>query len=488
MPKDSKQISLIQAFIPIAALVLILFYNVFFVYGDDALSGSNQFVLLIGSAIAASIGFINKVPFEKMILEISENLKSSTNALLILLMVGALSGTWLVSGVIPTMVFYGLKILDPSFFLLASLLICAIISLATGSSWGTSATVGIALIGIGESLGISSGMTAGAVLSGAYFGDKMSPMSDTTNLAPAMAGSDLFSHIRYMTITTIPTFVLTLIIFTIIGFNLNVDGNPNLTDKLDAIENAFNVTPLLMFVPGVVIFLIYRKTPALVALFIGVIVAGVASIFFQPNIIVEISNSNILNFNSAYKGVMQSITVDTSIETASSELNDLLSSGGMKGMLGTVWLIICAMVFGGVMESIGALTIISKSILKLAKSTFGLFTSTVASCLALNITASDQYLAIVIPGKMFKKAYENKGLAPENLSRTLEDSGTVTSVLIPWNTCGAYQSSVLGVSVADYFIYAFFNWISPFMTLFIAALGYKIKLNSHQKDLLRNNK
>ena len=424
------------------------------------MSGSNQFVLLIGSAIAASIGFINKVPFEKMILEISENLKSSTNALLILLMVGALSGTWLVSGVIPTMVFYGLKILDPSFFLLASLLICAIISLATGSSWGTSATVGIALIGIGESLGISSGMTAGAVLSGAYFGDKMSPMSDTTNLAPAMAGSDLFSHIRYMTITTIPTFILTLIIFTIIGFNLNVDGNPNLTDKLDAIENAFNVTPLLMFVPGVVIFLIYRKTPALVALFIGVIVAGVASIFFQPNIIVEISNSNILNFNSAYKGVMQSITVDTSIETASSELNDLLSSGGMKGMLGTVWLIICAMVFGGVM----------------------------ASCLALNITASDQYLAIVIPGKMFKKAYENKGLAPENLSRTLEDSGTVTSVLIPWNTCGAYQSSVLGVSVADYFIYAFFNWISPFMTLFIAALGYKIKLNSHQKDLSRNNK
>ena len=228
-------------------------------------------------------------------------------------------------------------------------------------------------------------MTAGAVLSGAYFGDKMSPMSDTTNLAPAMAGSDLFSHIRYMTITTIPTFILTLIIFTIIGFNLNVDGNQNLTDKLDAIENVFNVTPLLMFVPGVVIFLIYRKIPALVALFIGVIVAGVASIFFQPNIILEISNSNILNFNSAYKGVMQSITVDTSIETASSELNDLLSSGGMKGMLGTVWLIICAMVFGGVMESIGALTIISKSILKLAKSTFGLFTSTVASCLALNI-------------------------------------------------------------------------------------------------------
>ena len=244
MPKDSKQISLIQAFIPIAALVLILFYNVFFVYGDDALSGSNQFVLLIGSAIAASIGFVNKVPFEKMMQEISKNLKSSTNALLILLMVGALSGTWLVSGVIPTMVFYGLKILDPSFFLLASLLICAIISLATGSSWGTSATVGIALIGIGESLGISPGMTAGAVLSGAYFGDKMSPMSDTTNLAPAMAGSDLFSHIRYMMITTIPTFILTLIIFTIVGYNLDVDGNPNLTDKLNAIENVFNVSPI----------------------------------------------------------------------------------------------------------------------------------------------------------------------------------------------------------------------------------------------------
>ena len=373
------------------------------------------------------------------------------------------------------MIYYGLQILNPTFFLVASVIICSIISIATGSSWTTSATVGIALIGIGNTLGIPAGMTAGAVLSGAYFGDKMSPLSDTTNLAPAMAGADLFDHIKYMAYTTVPTIIITLIIFLIIGLNIDTNGSPDITDKLEAINGAFNISPWLFCIPLLVIVLIIRKTPPLVALLLGTIFGAIAAIIAQPQIVMTIAQADTLNFESAYKGVMKAITVNTAVETSSSELNDLFTAGGMNGMLGTIWLIICAMVFGGVMEAIGALSIISKSLLSIATTTFGLFASTVTSCLALNVTASDQYLALVVPGKMFKKAYEEKGLAPENLSRTLEDSGTVTSVLVPWNTCGAYQSGVLGVSVADYFVFAFFNWISPFMTLLFAAFSIKIK-------------
>ena len=472
---EFKELSIYGALVPVFALILMLFYNVFFVFGDDALNGSNQFILILGAAVAAIVGFLNKTSYHKMLEEVSENLKSTSGALLILLMVGALSGTWLVSGIIPTMIYYGLQLLNPTFFLVASVFICAIISIATGSSWTTSATVGIALIGIGDTLGISLGMTAGAVLSGAYFGDKMSPLSDTTNLAPAMAGAELFDHIKYMAITTVPTFVITLFLFLIIGFNIEVNGTPDISNKLEAIDQAFNISPWLLLVPMMVVILIVKKTPPLVALLTGTLLAALASILAQPQILMSIAESEIFNFETAYKGVMQSITVDTAVETSSTELNDLFSSGGMKGMMGTIWLIICAMVFGGVMDAIGALSKISKALLTLASSTFGLFASTVASCLALNVTASDQYLALVVPGKMFKKAYEDKGLAPENLSRTLEDSGTVTSVLVPWNTCGAYQSSVLGVHVADYFIYAFFNWISPFMTLLVAGFSLKIK-------------
>jgi NhaC family Na+:H+ antiporter len=472
---EFKELSIFTALLPVFSLILMLFYNVFFVFGDDALSGSNQFILILGAAVAAIVGFINKTSYQKMLEEVSQNLKSTSGALLILLMVGALSGTWLVSGIIPTMIYYGLQLLNPTFFLVASVLICAIISIATGSSWTTSATVGIALIGIGDTLGISLGMTAGAVLSGAYFGDKMSPLSDTTNLAPAMAGAELFDHIKYMAITTVPTFVITLFLFLIIGFNIEINGTPDISNKLEAIDQAFNISPWLLLVPIIVVVLIVKKTPPLVALLTGTLLAALASILAQPQILMSIAESETFNFETAYKGVMQSITVETAVETSSIELNDLFSAGGMKGMMDTIWLIICAMVFGGVMDAIGALSKISKVLLALASSTFGLFASTVASCLALNVTASDQYLALVVPGKMFKKSYQDKGLAPENLSRTLEDSGTVTSVLVPWNTCGAYQSSVLGVHVADYFIYAFFNWISPFMTLLVAGLSLKIK-------------
>jgi|TARA_B100000768_G_scaffold2393_1_gene3089 NhaC family Na+:H+ antiporter len=473
--KETEELTIWEALIPVIALVAMLFFNVFYVFGDDALSGSNQFILLLGAAIAAIVGYFKKVKYKYMLEMVAENVKSTTGALLILLLVGALAGTWLVSGIIPSMIYYGLQILNPTFFLVASVIICSVISIATGSSWTTSATVGIALIGIGNTLGISEGMTAGAVLSGAYFGDKMSPLSDTTNLAPAMAGSELFDHIKYMAYTTVPTIIITLIIFLIIGLNIETNGSPDITDKLEAINGAFNISPWLFCVPLIVIVLIVKKTPPLVALLLGTLFGAVASIITQPQIVMSIADASVLNFESAYKGIMKAITVDTAVETSSVELNDLFTTGGMNGMLGTIWLIICAMVFGGVMEAIGALSRISKTLLNLATTTFGLFASTVTSCLALNVTASDQYLSIVVPGKMFKKAYEDRGLAPENLSRTIEDSGTVTSVLIPWNTCGAYQSGVLGVSVADYFVFAFFNWISPFMTLLFAAFSIKIK-------------
>ncbi|WP_026726696.1 Na+/H+ antiporter NhaC [Flavobacterium sasangense] len=474
----NRELKLWEALIPVFALIGMLAYNVLFAYNgpdDNALGGSNQFILLMGGAVAAIMGYFTKVPFHKMLDEVANNIKSTAGAILILLMVGALAGTWMVSGIIPSMIYYGLQILSPAVFLPATLIICSVISIATGSSWTTSATVGIALIGIGGALGFDLGMVAGAVVSGAYFGDKLSPMSDTTNLAPAMAGTDLFTHIKYMTLTTIPTYIITLLLFIILGLSVDVTGEANTDDLLNSISASFNVTPWLFLVPVIVIGLIVKKTEPLVALLVGTLLAGIFAIVFQPEVVNGITGTDSMTFKSAYKGVMQAITTEVVVPTENKTLIDLFTSGGMAKMLPTIWLIICAMVFGGIMDAIGALSRISESLLKLAHSTFGLFASTVGSCLALNITASDQYLAIVVPGKMFAKAYKDKGLAPENLSRTLEDTGTVTSVLVPWNTCGAYQAGTLGVSTLDYLPYAFFNILSPFMTLIFAAFNIKIR-------------
>ena len=465
----NKKLSIYGSLIPVVFLMILLAYNIFFVEGQEWMGAyTNQFILLIGGCIAAIIGFYYKVSLKTILIEIVENLKSVFVPIMILLLVGALAGTWLISGIIPAMVYYGLQVLNPTIFLPACVIIAAIISISTGSSWTTSATVGIALIGIGGALGISLGMVAGAVISGAYFGDKMSPLSDTTNLAPAMAGTDLFTHIRYMSLTTGPTIIITLIVFSIISLNIETTGNADISGLLVSIKETFDVSPWLFFVPLVVIALILRKTKPLIALGVGVCLAAIFAAIFQPKILENIASSN-------FYAIINSIFTDTQILTSNEKLNDLFTSGGMKGMLWTIYLIICAMVFGGTMDAIGALSKITQVLLSLASSIFGLFASTVISCLGLNAIASDQYLAIVIPGKMFKKAFEDKGLAPENLSRTLEDSGTVTSVLIPWNTCGAYQSGVLGVSVADYFVYAIFNWLSPFTTLLYAALNFKIR-------------
>jgi NhaC family Na+:H+ antiporter len=478
-----KKPSLFQSFLPILVLVGLLVVNVLLVYGDNALGGANQLALLFAAAVAGVIATVNGYSWKETLRGITSSITSALPALMILLLIGALAGTWMLSGVVPAMIYYGLDILNPTIFLFASCLICAIVSIATGSSWTTVATVGIALVGIGDVLGFEKGIIAGAIISGAYFGDKMSPLSDTTNLAPAMAGTDLITHIKYMALTTIPSIVLTLIIFLVIGFFYDATGEVGQIDALQtAIKSKFNINPFLFLVPVAVIGLIIKKVPAIPALFIGSLLGGVFAVIFQPELLVELSGET--NFMKAsYKAVIDAMSTDIAIVTENEIVNELLSSSGMAGMLNTIWLIICAMIFGGIMENTGMLKRITQSIIGLAKTTGSLIATTTVSCITFNITASDQYLAIVVPGRMFAEEYKERGLHPKVLSRTLEDSGTVTSALIPWNTCGAYHSGVLGIATGEYFMYCFFNLISPLMTLAFGFLGIKIaKLTKSESE------
>ena len=476
--RNKKIIPLQIAILPLIFLVTLLSFNLYanvFIYDADPLAGSSQFILILSGAFAAMIGHRYNVSYKDVINSISNSIKSVTPALIILLWVGALAGTWMISGIIPSMVYFGLKILDPNIFLPACIVICSIISIATGSSWTTSATVGIALVGIGKALGIPPGMVGGAVIAGAYFGDKLSPLSDTTNLAAAVSKVDLFNHIKYLTHTTIPSISITLIVFIILGIYQTSNGVTDNLFLIETIENTFNISLILFIVPVIVLIMIVKKTPPIKALTIGTLLGALFAILFQPQIINELSDSSNTTIIASYKVVIDTITSNVSITTESEILNELFSTGGMIGMLNTIFLVMATMIFGGSMDAIGAIKSISKAFLNWADNIFKLFASTVASCLALNLTASDQYLSIVVSGKMFEKAFQDKKLAPENLSRTLEDSATVTSALIPWNSCGAYHSSVLGVSVGEYFIYAIFNWISPFMTLLFAAFKIKIR-------------
>ncbi|MEP1033383.1 Na+/H+ antiporter NhaC [Ekhidna sp.] len=485
-----REPTLFESLIPIIFLILILVVNVG-IFGSAALDGSNQIVLILSAGVAAIVAIRIGFKWQEIQDGIVKSISSAMASILILLLIGALAGTWMLSGVVPAMIYYGLQILNPTIFLVAACIVCSIVSIATGSSWTTAATVGIALIGIGQALGISEGLVAGAILSGAYFGDKMSPLSDTTNLAPAMAGTDLFTHIRYMTITTVPSIILALLIFLIIGFANSGEGAIEGKDSiLAAIDSTFNITGWLFIVPIVVVVLIVKKMPALPALLIGTLLASIFALIFQPNLVNEVAATasfdgilyksfygNAPGLTNSFIGSMQAMFGDISFTTGNQILDEqgLLSASGMSGMLGTIWLILSAMIFGGVMEGAGMLKRIATAIISKVKSTGSLITSTVGTCIFFNGTASDQYLAIVVPGRMYADTYREKGLAPENLSRTLEDSGTVTSVLIPWNTCGAYHASVLGVSTGTYLPYCFFNIISPFMTILVAYTGYKIK-------------
>ncbi len=471
---EKKLPTLLHAFIPISILIVLLAINVY-VFGSGATDGPNQIALLMAASVAGIVSWRLGHSWEEIETSIVKSISSAMGAMLILLVIGSLSGAWLLSGIVPAMIYYGLKILNPTIFLFAACVVCCIVSLATGSSWSTVATVGIALLGIGKTLGIHEGVIAGAIISGAYFGDKMSPLSDTTNLAPAMAGTDLFTHIRYMVITTVPTLTITLIIFFIWGFTLDTAGAVSTEAVLSSIDKAFDLNPLLFIVPALVLFMIVRKVPAIPALLVGSVLGGIFAIIFQPQIIAQISGISNDPIKSAFVAVMKSFAMSINIQTDNTMISELLTSGGMAGMLNTIWLILGAMIFGGAMESCGLLKRIVEEIIKWAHSTGSLVASTAVTSIFFNITAGDQYMAIAVPGRMFAETYRKRGYKPELLSRTLEDAGTVTSVLVPWNTCGATQSKVLGISTWTYAPYCFFCIISPMMTVLMAYLNYKIR-------------
>lgn len=480
-PKTIREPKLWEALFPVGFLIIALSFNVS-VFGDESLAGSNQIVLMLAAAIASLVAIRMGLDWPTIRAGIVEAINTTIPAIIVLLLIGALAGTWLLSGIVPTMVYYGLLILHPKIFLFAACIICAIVSIGSGSSWSTIATLGIALMGIGSTMGISEGLVAGAIISGAYFGDKMSPLSDTTNLAPTVSGTDLYTHIRYMAYTTIPSFAISLLIFLGIGlFSVGTASNAGEVSLiLDSLEATFYISPWLFLVPGFVVLMILRKVPPIPTLLAGMLLGAAFAIVFQPQTVAQVAGAsegkwaNIFGYQ-AYVGVMKAIYGSISIETSYSKLNDLLSTGGMYGMLETIWLILSAMMFGGAMDRSGLLQAITGRLVKMAHSNFGLVGTTVFTCVFFNWTASDQYLAVVVPGRMYADAYRKRKLAPENLSRTLEDAGTVTSVLVPWNTCGATQSRVLGVSTWLYMPYCFFNWISPLMTLLFAFLMIRIR-------------
>lgn len=466
--------TLLQAFIPIIFLIILLTLNVLF-FGDDTLSGANQIALLLAASLAGIIAVRLKQNYSQISRQIVKSIGSAMPAILILLMIGSLAGTWLISGVVPALIYYGLRVIHPSIFLFAAVVASGIVSLATGSSWSTIATIGVALLGIGQALGFPTGLVAGAIISGAYFGDKMSPLSDTTNLAPAMAGTDLFTHIRYMMITTVPSMGITLIIFLIIGFTNHYTTNgKDVEEVLRQIDEHIRITPLLLFVPVILIIVIIKKVPPLPALLLGTLLGAAFAVIFQPDIIHQVGGEYGY-MKRTYIAVMKSMFGGISILTGNKLVNDLLSTTGMAGMLDTIWLILAAMVFGGVMDSAGLLKRISESIIQRANTTASLVASTVLTSIFFNITASDQYIAIVVPGRMYAKTYRKRGYKPELLSRTLEDGGTVTSVLVPWNTGGATQARVLGVPTLTYLPYCFFNLLSPLTSVLVAVLNYRIR-------------
>lgn len=481
MKEIPKVATVWDALIPLIFLIVLLVINIQ-VFGTDGLSGSNQIVLILSAGVAALVSIFRLgYSWETLQDGIVKSIGSAMSSILILFLIGALAGTWLLSGIVPAMIYYGLKILSAEIFLLAACIIAAVVSVATGSSWTTVATVGVALLGIGKALGFEEGIIAGAIISGAYFGDKMSPLSDTTNLAPAMAGTDLFTHIRHMAKTTIPSITITLILFAVIGVNYKTSGGVEDVKVIsDIISAKFNITPWLFIVPALVLFMIVRKISAVPALLGGALLGGVFAVIFQPEIIAEIGGESGSSVYLAFKSVMMALYGEISVITENDVVNELLITGGMAGMLDTIWLIICAMAFGGIMEESGMLRVMAEAVIRKVHKVGSLIASTAATCVFFNITTSDQYLAILVPGRMYADVYRKRGLRPENLSRTLEDSATVTSVLVPWNTCGATQASVLGVATLVYAPFCFFNIISPFMTILYGYL--KIGITYYEED------
>jgi len=460
--------------VPILVLVALLFVTIR-IFGSDALNGGSQIVLLTSAAVCSFIAIVHcKTRWKTIELAITNNITGIATAMLILLIIGALSGSWMVSGIVPTLIYYGMQIIHPSFFLVSSCIICAIVSVMTGSSWTTIATIGIALLGIGKAQGFDPGWIAGAIISGAYFGDKISPLSDTTVLASSVTDTPLFTHVRYMMITTIPSLTITLIIFTIAGLMHTSTSEAQITDYTTALQGSFHISLWLLIVPVVTGIMIAKRVPSVVTLFLSTALAGVFAVIFQPHLLHEISDLPIQNAQSIFKGAIVTFYGSTNIETGNAALNDLVATRGMSGMMNTVWLIICAMCFGGTMAASGILGSITSVLLRFMKKRVGLVASTVTSGIFFNICTADQYISIILTANMFKDIYKNKGYESRLLSRTTEDAVTVTSVLIPWNTCGMTQATILNVPTLYYLPYCFFNLISPLMSITMAALGYKI--------------
>ena len=476
------------AFLPILVLIISLTWNVLFVYGDNSLAGSSQMIIILVAGLTAVIGLARGVKWELIQERIVATISNAMPSILILLLVGALASIWLLSGTVPTLVYYGLNLLNPTIFLVASCIACAVTSVMSGSSWSTAATIGVAMVAVGRALEIPDGLIGGAIISGSYFGDKLSPLSDTTNLAAAVTETPVFDHIRYLMFTTVPSMAITLVLFAVIGLNLETSGSSvDVTEELAAIDAAFNISIWLLIPPVLVLTLIVKKVPAIPSLFVGIIAGVVCALIFQQPLINQLIESisvtpvnesfaQLYQPSPSYVLVMDTLYTGVAVETSMPMMTELFSANGMEGMLGTVWLILAAMSFGGVMEACGNLTRIMESVKGLAKGFFSLVACTSGTCIVTNLSTSDQYISVAIPGRMYSDLYREKGYAQENLSRTLEDTGTVTSVLIPWNTCGAYHASVLGIGTLTYLPYCFFNLLSPFMTLIYAWFMIKIKL------------
>lgn len=463
--------------IPILILVTLLALNIS-IFGSDAILGASQVALLFSAGVAIWLAmWLFKVPWQDFEETIKSNIGDVTTAIVILFLIGAISGTWTVSGIVPTFIYYGVKIISPKVFLLTACIICALVSVTIGSSWTTIATIGVALLGIGKALGFSDGMIAGAIISGAYFGDKISPLSDTTVLASSMSKVLMFDHIRYLMYTTVPSIVITLVIFTILGFSHSGSDSSLINEYTSVLDSKFNITPWLLIVPALTAVMIARRMPALIVLALSTATAAIAAVIFQPDIIREIgasiagdgSNAKIL-----FTGTIESIYNSVSIETGNPEVNQLVASKGMLGMLNTVYLIICAMCFGAALKASGMLRHLASMILPLTKRRTSLVTSTVVTGTALNGIVSDQYLAIILTSSLFKDVYEKEGYENRLLSRSVEDSATVTSPLYPWSSCGMTQATILSVPTLAYLPYCFFNLISPLMSITVAAIGYKI--------------
>ena len=462
--------------IPVAVLIGMLSV-VIALFGSDSLSGGSQIALLLGLAVCVTISMaFYHVPWKKFERQMCKTIGDIAVTLLILLTVGMLSGSWMISGVVPTLIYYGVQILSPKFFLVSACIICALVSLLSGSSWTTVATIGVALLGIGHALGISEAWTAGAIISGSYFGDKMSPLSDTTILASSSVGVDIFEHIRYMTLTTTPSILITLIIFLIAGFGHGAEGALHVNQYTDGLSSTFNISAWTLLVPLITGILIAKKVPSLIVLFASSIMAGITALLLQPHILTQIAADASLSTPAALaKGLTITYYGATAIETGFDALNDLVSTGGMAGMLNTIWLIICAMCYGAAMVASGMIESLTRVIIRFVRTRFSLVTSTVGTGIFLNLTTGDQFISIVLTADVFRDVYDKEGYEPRLLSRTTEDAATVTSVLVPWNTCGMTQATVLGVPTLTYLPYCFFNILSPLTTMAIAAIGWKIK-------------